>query len=390
MLVAVNALRLVTGGKSYLLNLLRAIARLGKGNRYLIYSVPSSHHLFDGLPGNFEVVLGPRLLESGTLKVLWEQIWFPPILSRQRVDLLFSPANIDVLSPLFSGPSVLTIQNILLISSSLSTSMVFGEARLKRRLIYTRWLARLSVKRATKVVVPSETGRRELLRSTNVDPSKVRMIYHGGASQLFNRVASESSVTRIKRKYGISAEYILSVANLYRYKNILVLIEAYAKLCRKRDVRSQLVIAGAGSELGYYRELLDVVAQENLADKVLFIGPVPQQDLCALYKGARLYVFPSLAEIFGLTPLEAMACGVPVITANISAMPEICGNAALYFDPTDLDTLVEAIEQLLDDESLRQDMIRRGQLRARCFSWEATAREMAAIFEEACQEFKSR
>jgi glycosyltransferase involved in cell wall biosynthesis len=180
-------------------------------------------------------------------------------------------------------------------------------------------------------------------------------------------------------RYGIRRPYILYVGGINARKNIVRLFAAYERLNR-RQPQVTLVVAGrrqwqTGAIDAAFREL-------DLADRVHFTGYVDDADLPALYSAAELFVFPSLYEGFGLPPLEAMACGTPVVTSNISSLPEVVGDGALTVDPYDVDGLTTAIERVLTDQVLRVELRRRGVARAAGFTWQRTAQAVYAAYDQ--------
>ncbi|MBI2266398.1 MAG: glycosyltransferase family 4 protein [Armatimonadetes bacterium] len=180
----------------------------------------------------------------------------------------------------------------------------------------------------------------------------------------------------------VKVPYILSVSSFYRYKNYARLVEAFGLLREKVSQEYQLVLVGYPVERDVHEAVNRQIASLGLRDHCLILPGVPYDSLSALYRHASIYVFPSLCESFGLTPLEAMAFGVPTLVSNISAMPEICANGALFFDPYDSADLADKAVAVLQTSSLREDLTKRGRERARRFTWEACARKTLNVFLE--------
>jgi len=181
----------------------------------------------------------------------------------------------------------------------------------------------------------------------------------------------------VRRRYGLEGPFLLSVGSLEPGKNRERLLQAFARL-QARGLKHTLVVAG--QRAWRYEGEAPLARRLGLADSVRFLGHVPQADLPALYSAADLFVFPSLYEGFGLPALEAMACGTPVVASNVSALPEVVGDAALQVSPLDVEALADAIERLLRDDRLRADLRERGLERARQFSWEKAARRTAEVY----------
>jgi len=227
----------------------------------------------------------------------------------------------------------------------------------------------------------SNTAKRELIETFGVRPDKVQVLYYGLDSSLFKPQAVNRETHAELSTYGVREPYILSISSVTRYKNHLNLIKAYARLKADHRIPHQLVIVGAIDQSAYYQELIGYVESEDLTADVIITDFIPHEYLPALYSNAALYVFPSLCETFGMTQIEAMACGIPVITSNVSVMPEICGDAAVYFDPYDPDSIVEAISTVLQNEELQKELSISGLERAKLFSWEKNAVRMLQIVE---------
>jgi glycosyltransferase involved in cell wall biosynthesis len=185
-------------------------------------------------------------------------------------------------------------------------------------------------------------------------------------------------VNRVRGKYDIKGEYLLYVGTLEPRKNVVRLLQAFHKLKREGHTDYKLVITGAKGWL--YQNIFSLISKLELHHQVIFTGWVPEEELPILMSGAQVLVYPSLYEGFGLPPLQAMACGTPVITSNISSMPEVVGDAAILIDPYNIDEIATAIHQVLSDGDLRQRMSQMGIERAKLFSLEKEARQTIEIF----------
>jgi len=241
-----------------------------------------------------------------------------------------------------------------------------------------RWMLPRAVQRADMVLTDSQNSRVDLIKYLNLPESKIRAIACGVNSS-FKPVPESPARAQLLARYGIKPPYLLYVGGITPRKNISGLLEAYARL-RPRYPGLSLVIGG--KRQWQAREIDDTFGRLGLAQLVHFTGYVADEDLSALYSAAELFVFPSLYEGFGLPPLEAMACGTPVITTNVSSLPEVVGEAALLVDPRDTKSLSEAIERGLNDPLLRAELRQKGLAQADHFNWEQTARQTLAIYQE--------
>jgi glycosyltransferase involved in cell wall biosynthesis len=234
-----------------------------------------------------------------------------------------------------------------------------------------------AVESADGIIAVSENTRRDLAELLGVPTERVDVIYHA-ADERF-RPLDDQAAKEFCQEHDLPESFILWVGILEPRKNLEVLLRALTILRDKeKELHHKLVVAGAKGWL--YENTIKLVDELRLADDVIFFGTASVADLLLLYNGARLFVFPSLYEGFGLPPLEAMACGTPVVCSRTSSLPEVLGEAALYFDPLDAEALAEAIQRLAEDEGLRQELRQRGLEQAAKFSWQKTAEQTLAVY----------
>ncbi|HID87273.1 MAG TPA: glycosyltransferase family 1 protein [Anaerolineae bacterium] len=296
-----------------------------------------------------------------------EQIVLPWIARRLSLDLLHSPYYIK---PYWLPcPSVVTVYD--LIPARYPQSLPSPWARLAFKVT-----TRLALASARQVITLSQASQQDLSELYGVPETRTRVTYLA-ADERFRPQGAER-VTAVRRTYHLPEKYVLYLGINKPHKNLVRLIDAFSRLTF--DVsRFTLVIAGHWDQR--YPEVKRRVEELDLQDRVIFLGPVPEADLPALYSGATLFVFPSLYEGFGLPVLEAMACGVPVICSNTSSLPEVAGDAAIMVNPLDVDELAAAMERVLEDPALREEMAGKGTMQASKFSWERTARETLGVYE---------
>jgi glycosyltransferase involved in cell wall biosynthesis len=248
------------------------------------------------------------------------------------------------------------------------------------------WLARIdrTLERAARIIAVSEATKRDLIELYGVEAERVAVIPHGVDGEVFHPSTREE-VDRIRRRYAIDGPYLLSLGGLEPRKNLPNLVRAFARL--PSDERPTLVLAGGSVEWNPEgRDALHATLRElppGVRDGVVLTGYVGEQDKVALLGGAEALVYPSLYEGFGLPVLEAMACGTPVVTSDVSALPEIAGDAALLVDPRDPEAIASAMTRILGEVDLRRDLAERGSSRAAGFTWEKTARSTAEVLHEA-------
>jgi len=222
----------------------------------------------------------------------------------------------------------------------------------------------------------SEWGRQEIKKYYHADPAQIYVTYNGGGED-FNPLNKEMSFGYISKKYGISGPFILDISRLIPHKNVYRLVEAYI-LFRKSDREEKLVIVGQkGSEAG---RIFGLIEHSHYKNDIIFIDYISAEDLNSLYSASEMLVFPSLHEGFGLPIVEAMASGTPVLSSNVTSMPEIAGGAAILVDPYNVEEIWQKMKEVLEDKNLRQELVKKGLERAKKFTWKQTAEETKKIY----------
>ncbi|HEY2846662.1 MAG TPA: glycosyltransferase family 1 protein [Pyrinomonadaceae bacterium] len=241
---------------------------------------------------------------------------------------------------------------------------------------------RVSIRRAAReaahIITPSEASREDVVGTYRIPAEKITAIPLAASGDFRPDIEAEK-IAAVKARYSLPDDFILGIGSVQPRKNLARLIEAYASLAIKGDL-PPLILGGRLAWL--YRDSVRAVERFGVGDKVKFIGFVPDEDLPRLYSAATVFVYPSFFEGFGLPPLEAMACGTPVITGDRTSLPEVVGDAGIMIDPYDVTAIAGAMERLLTDANLRSEMSARGIERAKTFSWEKTARETLKVFEQ--------
>lgn len=302
----------------------------------------------------------PGLLSIGQVAIAREA-------RRRRLDLVHDPTGTAPLM-LTNARRVVTIHDVIPYIYPKTSSRL-------DRLIYRLWLP-LAVRHLDAVITDSECSRRDILTHLPVHPDKVTVVPIAASPRY--RPLDRTQTAPVLARLGLTVPYILYVGSVEPRKNVSRLLEAFARL-RADAPGYRLVIVGAGR--WKTTPIFKTVARLGLEPYVSFTGYVAEEDLPALYAGAALFVFPSLYEGFGLPVLEAMACGTPVVTSNVSSLPEVAGDAALPVNPFDVETIADAMRRVLADPALAAHLRERGLARARQFSWERTARETLAVYE---------
>jgi glycosyltransferase involved in cell wall biosynthesis len=362
MRIGINALFLErpgTGSGQYTRHLLEALAKVDPTNEYLLFS-----------PGPASPISSTPYPISNQAKLWFEQVSFPRACRRQGIDLAHVPY---FASPLFpTVPTVVTVHDLI----PLILPAYRGSLRVR---LYTRLVA-AAARKATAIITVSRASQRDIVRYLRVPPERSHVTYEA-ADEAFQPVDDEAQLTAIRQKVGLPQRYLLYLGGFDQRKNVATLLRAFALLGYKQR-QAKLVIAGRlpGRDSLMFSDPRRLVRELGMEASVIFTGWVAEEDKPALLSGATAFVFPSLYEGFGLPPLEAMACGTPVIASNRSSLPEIVGEGGILVEPTDVEALAEAMEMLLVDDALRTGLRRRALAQAARFSWKQTAQETLAVY----------
>lgn len=301
-----------------------------------------------------------------------EQFRFLPLLWKQKLDVMhFTHFNAPIF---YRRPSIVTIHD-LTIKFFPGKKVISPFARFGYH-----FTLRSIVHHSKKIISVSEHTKNDLLKLYRLDPEKIRVI-HLGVNPRFHVISDEHLRLEFRKQNGLELPYLLYTGNWRDHKNLVNLVRTFAILKRKFHIPHLLVITGKDDP--WYPEVKKTVAEESLEGQVRFTGIMPVEDLPLLYNCADVYVFPSLYEGFGLPALESFACGVPVCAAKTSSLPEVCREAAAYFNPRDLQDITNVIASVLSDERKKEELRQKGFERIQLFSWEKTARMTLDVYREA-------
>lgn len=372
--IGIDATAAVTQGGGigrYTRELVGALGNEPGNYTYRLFSArqPAELPVPEPIPQSSAISYRQAPLSAQWLYRVWYRLRLPlPVqLFTGTIDLFHSPDF--VLPPVLGDiPTLLTVHDL----SFLHYPETFTPALVN----YLNRVVPWSVERATHVVADSEATKRDLVNLWHVEPEKISVLY-SGVHERFQPVTDDKVLAQMRQRYGLGeAPYILSVGTVQPRKNYEMLIRALKRVADKCP--HNLVIAGGQGWL--YDQVMDEVREQRLEERVRFTGFVDDADLPALYSESSLFVFPSLYEGFGLPLLEAMACGVPVLTSNASSLPEVAGTAAMQLPPTSERKWARAMLQVLGDSELRVHMVAAGFRQVRRFSWQKAARELRQIY----------
>ncbi len=307
-------------------------------------------------------------LQNNTLRTSWEQIILH-LFSRKDGLGLFHYTNHTISLVQRTRPFIITVHDIAYIR--------FPWLFNKSSQIYKKYTNKSAIRKADIIIVPSYSTKKDLTYLFGIRSDKIKVVCHGVESR-FRHI---SNIEEYRLRNNLPVKMILYVGTLEPGMNIVTLIKAFKEL-RERGLKDYKLVV-AGDKRHCIKQLLDEVKSNNLEQAVLFPEVVRDKDLPLLYNCARIFVYPSLYEGFGLPPLEAMACGIPVITSNTSSLPEVVGDAGIMVDPTDINSLSDVMCKVIKDKELRLRMRKMGLERSKLFSWEKAAKEILVIYDEA-------
>lgn len=357
-----------TGVSRYISNLLPALVRAGSGAiRWTVFAPPGVD-LSQTIPPSAPVTVLNSILPTfrPITRIIWEQLIGPFAVAWQQPDVLLCPLNVvPLLAPC---PTVVTVHDLAFLR--LKTH------RASRRSYLSR-MTRRSVHRSTHVIAVSDFTRREVIELLGTPPHRVTAIPNG-CDPAFTPLG-KLEVETWRKKHDLPPLFLLFVGTLEPRKNLTGLIEAYARFRKSQDV--PLLVVGAPG--WRYTPIYDIVRSLGLESHVRFEGFVSAADLPFYYAAATAFVYPSFYEGFGLPPLEAMAMGTPVITSNVSSLPQVVGDAALLISPHSREELAAAMVKIVTDETLRTTLSAAGREQASQFSWDASASSVLSILRSA-------
>lgn len=372
----------------YARNLVNSISQIDSENEYLLFYRRGIKR------GNLEVgdnfkrrdVLLKRPKRLHRLDEIMDQSLLPiQILLNGRIDVFHSLSSVTFY--LKTCKSIITVPDLI--------PFVLNEKKIDRLLLNLRfreWLWMKSLRKADRIITFSENSKKDIMKLLGIPEKKIEVIYLS-ADPRFGPVRDRQAIAKIMGRYSVREKFILYLGGFAGHKNIERLVRAFYEFSLSSDDKWQLVLAGKLPDEKIenaddwtinepVRKIRSLVAKLGLDAKVIFTGFVPEEDLPTLYSAASVFVFPSLYEGFGLPPLEAMACGTPVVASNTSSLPEVIGDAGVLVNPFSIDEIVGAMRSVFEKKSQQREMSCKGVERARRFSWEETARKTLKVYRQ--------
>jgi glycosyltransferase involved in cell wall biosynthesis len=357
------------------LELIKTLREVEPNHEYVVFVKNDEDKNCLAASGNLKIKI-----VKGKLFADFEQFFLPLAANREQVDILHCTGNT---APYFSPvPVVQTLHDVIFmdaIPENDSSYQRFGN-------LYRRKVVPLVTPRSKAVITVSQYEKERILKRLDVNPERIHVIYNGLNEKRFYFNQDPAFQKAVRHKYDLPEEYILFLGNRSYRKNPARIIQAYVEYAQQ--VEKPIPLVAPGLSRSYISERLKGLAFSN---KSLFFTPgyIADEDLPAVYQLSKAFLFPSLSEGFGMPVVEAMACGTPVITSNISCMPEIAGGAAILTDPFKPGEIAEAIRRLTTEKELRVEKIKAGLINAKRFSWKRSAEKILRLYEVVYQEAKN-
>lgn len=356
----------IDGTRVYILNLLRYFGKLDKTSQFLIYHKDDFNP--ELIPPNF-----PNYKTiAKSKKYFWTQTFFAYSIRKENPDVLWMPMHNVPIIRRRGVKTVVTIHDLAF--------KYFPRMFAKKELWKINLLTKIAVALADKIITISESSKRDILKFyPGAKPENIKVIYHGFDSELYGRERNREKEKEIKGRYSINGPYIIYIGAIQPRKNLEKLVEAFEMLKSKNTEVSEniknLKLVLAGEKAWLSDGVFEKIGKSPDKDDIICPGKIDFESLGHLLRGADVFVFPSLYEGFGIPILEAFAARVPVICAGNSSLPEVGGEAALYFEGSNANQLADQIEKILNSEELRKDLVAKGLEQIKKFSWEKCAQE---------------
>jgi glycosyltransferase involved in cell wall biosynthesis len=374
-IIGLDATYLTSYGKGvsrHQYNLIKSLAKLDKKNCYYVFL--NNKNMLPDLPkqNNFHYikVYIPK-------RIIWDQFQVPWLSRKYKLDIYH--CLLDTLPVMGKVKCVLCVVEIpdyrIELAGKISHNSLYASISHK----YIMLSFGPSLKKARLIITSSQSTKVDLMQRYNVNEKKIRVLYHA-ADEQFCTLLDREVLLDTRKKYNAEKGYILHISSLDPRDNTPVVIRAYQKARSAAGITQKLIICGNvdSKRMG----LEELITEFNLKDSVIFTGRLPDNELVALYQAADLFIDPSLYEGFGLQVVEAMSCGIPVITSNVTSLPEIVGDAGILLDPADIGGFASALVSVLTDAGMQNAMRQKSLARAKFFSWDKAARDTLAIYDE--------
>lgn len=369
--------RRMSGIERYVLELILNLQKKDKENEYVLFFNKDAAIPVIPKQENVRTFISSFPTKHRLLRLFWEHVFLSYEINKENIDIFHGPAFFVPLWKPKDCKYIITVHDI--------TFVKYPKAFTWGTKLYYQFLFPRSLQLADMIITDSESTKKDIINNYNLREEKVKVVYLG-ISDVFLQQQSKEKIKKVKQKYSLPEKYFLFTGVLSPRKNVETIISAF-NLVKKEPKFSDYKLLIVGRKGWLYEGIFKKVESLHFNQEVLFIDYISEEDLPVVYSLAEIYLFPSLYEGFGLPILEAMVVGCPVITSNISSMPEVAGDAALLINPLNVEELVDAITKLLENPDLKKKLLEKGYLQAKHFSWEKTAEETKDIYlQQAWQE----
>jgi len=366
------AVRKRRGIGNYTLRLIRHLAEIDNLNRYILYIDRNDTEQILPKNSNFHV---KKLYPSNYF--IWEQVVLPRQAKKDGIDILHCTGNT---APIYMDRQVKLVSSIMDVMYLKDYSVLPKSTSLYQRLgrLYRRMVVPRIIKHLSKVITISNYSKYDIIKYFPTLNEEAIVVIYLATNEKFRVIDRSDATVKIKNKFGIIGSYILSLGGTDPRKNTELVIEKFIELKDKCRIKENLVIVGIPNwkQTKFY----DIVNNSLCKKDIIFTDFVSEDELVLLYNCATVFLYPSLYEGFGIPLLEAMACGVPTVTSNVTSMPEIAGNAALLINPRNGEEIKESLLKVLNDKDLRDFLVKRGLEQVKKFSWQRTAQETLELY----------
>ena len=346
----------------YTNNLVTNLLKLDKDNNYFLFS---QKRLSERLRYKFLVYKNCHLIESNSpITQLWLQSVIPYLLKKYQIDIFHSSNSTNFIG---NVKRVVTVHDVI--------CKRYPQYFTKKTILNLQVAFSIVRKKAHHVIADSETTKNDIIKFLEIPESKIKVIYLG-VDDNFRIIEDEDLLHTIGKKYALTKKFILSIGTLEPRKNVLTILRAFYKTRAKNDYKLILV----GKKGWFFKEVFRLINQLKIENEVGYLGYIDDAELPLILNSASLFIYTPFFEGFGLPVLEAMKCGVPVITSNVSSIPEIIGDAGILVNPTDIDELAQKIDLVLENKELHESMKSRGIKQVQRYSWEDTASKTLQLF----------
>jgi len=358
------------GLATYTTNLVKSLLTIDQEDQFCLFI--AKNQPIDGfltqLPSTSHITV-VRLQRPTRNIFLWDQLLWYGLLKKEDIDVFHSLVyGVPFLCPC---KKVFTIHDL--------TPLIFPEFFKKFRHKVVFRFNFFTGKYADRIITSSQNSKDDLTHYLHIPEENISVIFDGVAAQ-YRILQNRKDIERLRDRYHIPGKYLLYVGGFDKNKNLVTLVNAFFLLLQENILKDDIFLVFTGTLTQDAASLREFIKTCEIEDRVILPGFVPEEDLIGLYNGAEIFIFPSLYEGFGLPPLEAMACGTPVITSNAASLPEVVGDAALQVDPHSPEELSHAIIEIFTSSELLEDLRKKGSERVKLFSWEETAKKTLEIY----------